>query len=197
MSLTGSKSTPVNEDGLTILKATYGVDTQSVDVTTEIKGMIQDGDLNFVVSAQSLGIPDPNPGASATQILQIQYRVNGGHPKLEKFTTGAQVAISVPNVKRKKTNHSFSLMKYIWGSIVVFFVGLLVIDGYKTGNYIFGYRKESIVPGLNGDTSTTVTYENVGAGIILALITLLSFGTSWMYVLLPIALIFGFMRRQR
>lgn len=193
MSLTGSKSTPVNEDGLTILKATYGIDTQSVDVTTEIKGMIQDGDLNFVVSAQSLGIPDPNPGASATEILQIQYRVNGGHPKLEKFTTGAQVAISVPNVKRKKTNHSFSLMKYIWGSIVVFFVGLLVIDGYKTGNYIFGYRKE--VPGLNGDIS--VTYENVGAGIILALVTLLSFGTSWMYVLLPIALIFGFMRRQR
>jgi len=191
--LSGSRSTPVNEDGLTILKASYGVDTQFVDVTTEVKGMVQNGDLDFVVSAQSLGIPDPNPGSSATEIFQIQYRVNGGHPKLEKYKTGEQVAISVPNVPKSKSNHSFSLMKYIWGSIVVFFVGLLVIDGYKTGNYIFGYRKE--VPGLNGDFS--VMYENVGAGIILGLITLLSFGTSWMYVLLPIALIFGFMRRQR
>jgi hypothetical protein len=190
---------PVNEDGLTIVHASYGVDTQFVDVTTEVRGLVQNGELDFIVSAQSLGIPDPNPGASDTQIFQLQYRLNGGHKNLDKFKTGEQVKLSAPNSKssKKKVNHGFNLMKYVWGSIVVFFVGLLVIDGYKTGNYIFGYRKESIVPGMNGDTSTSVTYENVGAGIILGLITLLSFGTSWIYILLPIALIFGFMRRQR
>ena len=52
---------PVNEDGLTIVHATYGVDSQFVDVTTEVKGLVQNGELDFIVSAQSLGIPDPNP----------------------------------------------------------------------------------------------------------------------------------------
>jgi hypothetical protein len=181
---------PVNDDGLTIVHATYGVDTQFVDVTTEVKGLVQNGELDFVVSAQSLGIPDPNPGASDKQIFQLQYRINGGHKNLDKFKTGDQVKLSAPDSKssKKKVNHSWSLMKYVWSSIVIFFVGLLVIDGYKAGNYIFGYRTEG---------EMGITYENVGAGIILAGLTLISFGTSWVYVLLPIALIFGFMRRAQ
>ncbi len=63
----------INEDGLTIVKATYGVETQFVDVTTEVQGLVQNGEIDFVVSPQSLGIPDPNPG-SDKQILQIQHR---------------------------------------------------------------------------------------------------------------------------
>jgi hypothetical protein len=177
----------MNPDGLTILKASYGIGTQFVDVTGEVKGLANNGDLGFTVSAQSLGILDPNPGTS--KILQIQYRVNGGHPKLEKYNDGDQVSISVPNVPQKTVNHKWSFMKYVWTSLFFFFVGLLVIDGYKAGNKIFGYQKVS----ETGD----ITYENVGAGVILAGITLFTFGTSWIYVLLPMALIFGFMRRQR
>jgi hypothetical protein len=173
----------INGDGLTIVKATYGIDTQFVDVTTEVRGLVQNGELDFVVSAQSLGIPDPNPGASEKEILQIQYRLNGGHKNLDKFKTGDQVKLSAPDSKssKKKVNHSWSFMKYVWSSIVIFFIGLLVIDGYKAGKYIFGSEGQ----------------ENMGAGIILAGITLLTFGSSWLYVLLPIALIFGFMRRAQ
>jgi hypothetical protein len=57
----------------------------SVDVTTEVQGLVQNGEIDFVVSAQSLGIPDPNPGSSDKQILQIQHRLNGGHKNLHKF----------------------------------------------------------------------------------------------------------------
>jgi hypothetical protein len=179
----------INEDGLTIVKATYGVDTQFVDVTTEVRGLVQTGELDFVVSAQSLGIPDPNPG-SDKQILQIQYRINGGHKNLDKFNAGQQVKLSAPNSKssKKQVNHKWSLMQYVWSSIFFFFIGILVIDAYKSGNYIFGYPTT---------TETGVTYENMGAGIVLALMTLFSFGTSWIYIMLPIALIFGFMRRSR
>jgi hypothetical protein len=180
----------INEDGLTIVKATYGVDTQFVDVTTEVRGLVQNGEIDFVVSAQSLGIPDPNPG-SDKQILQIQYRLNGGHKNLDKFKSGEQVKLSAPNSKssKKKVNHTWSFMQYVWSSIFFFFIGLLVIDAYKSGNYIFGYQSTS--------ETGQIKYENVGAGVVLGLITLFSFGTSWIYIILPIALIFGFMRRSR
>jgi len=153
MSLTGSKSTPVNEDGLTILKSTYGVDTQSVDVTTEVKG----------------------------------------HPKLEKFKTGDQVAISVPNVKRPKTNHSFSLMTYIFGASVIFLWGLFIIDGYKTGLYVFGKDEISKETGQMVKTGS--------GGIIIAILILIfglaNFGVLPWFITLIVVCCYGFARRQR
>ena len=192
----GSTGAPqINPDGLTILKASYGVGSQFVDVTSEVKGLSTSGNLDFTVSAQSLGILDPNPGTA--KVLQLQYRVNGGHPKLEKYNDGQQVSVSIPDVPRKKVDHKWSFAKYVWTSLFFFFVGLVVIDGYKAGNYIFGYRKETSIPGLDGTTQTRISYENIGAGVILAGITLFTFGTSWLYLLLPLALIFGFMRRNQ
>jgi hypothetical protein len=185
---------PVNEDGLTIVHATYGVDTQFVDVTTEVKGLVQNGELDFIVSAQSLGIPDPNPGASDKQIFQLQYRLNGGHKNLDKFKTGEQVKLSAPNSKssKKKVNHSWSFTQYLFLSMAIFIWGLFVMDGYKAGLHVFGTDVQQPTGEFTKEGSGGIII-----GVLILLFGLANFGILPWMITLFVVVCFGFARRQR
>ena len=89
-------TTGINSNGLTIMKASYGLQNTFTDVTKEVQQLFQNNELNFIVSSQSLGILDPAPGVTKT--LQIQHAINGGHPQLMTKNDGEQVLISVPKV---------------------------------------------------------------------------------------------------
>jgi len=145
------------EDGLKIIKASYGVETQFVDVTKEIQGLNNNGELNFIVSAQSLGILDPNPGSP--KILQIQYKVNNGHTNLEKFNDGEQVKLSIPTIKVKKHNHILSVSKYAMMSAWIILLGFFIIDSYKSGNALF---PESTYIGLAFGLLSFITFGYIG-----------------------------------
>jgi len=62
--------------GLTINKATYGVGSSVVDVTSAVSSKIKDGLVNFTVSPSSLAVDDPAPGQNKT--LDISYTINNG-----------------------------------------------------------------------------------------------------------------------
>lgn len=173
----------INKEGLTILKASYGVQGNFTDVTKEVQGLVKDGNLDFIVSAQSLGILDPAPGI--LKDLQVQHVINGGHPNLDTVQDGKQIKLSAPTVKHN-VNHGYNFVKSLWSAVIIFFVGLLVMDSYHTGNYVFGtsVMKEGIE-----------SKENKAAAIVLALLTLLTFGHFNIWILLPLVLFIGWWRR--
>ena len=56
--------------GLKILNATYGVDTNRIDITKEIQQQVQDGELNLTVDSNTFGIVDPAPGVKKSLNIQ-------------------------------------------------------------------------------------------------------------------------------
>lgn len=135
----GSTGPKINKDGLTILKASYGIATAMQDVTSDIQNMVQDGELNFTVNAQSIGILDPAPGVKKT--LQIQHTINGGHPNLLTKDDGEQVVMSVPQQKVKPDDKTVSGigMSAVWYYIIALFTVFFTIVAYYAGATMMGY----------------------------------------------------------
>jgi hypothetical protein len=131
MSFTGSGGTGINPNGLTIMKASYGLQNTFVDVTKEVQQLFQNGELNFTVSAQSLGILDPAPGVTKT--LQIQHAINGGHPQLMTKNDGEQVLISVPTVKTPDEKTSIpTFFGSIWYGVAAAIITIIAMSFYAS-----------------------------------------------------------------
>lgn len=164
LSFTGSTGTVINDNGLTILKATYGIQNNFTDVTEQVKNLVQDGDLNFTVSAQDLGILDPAPGVTKT--FQMQYTVNKGKPQLLSKNDTEQVGISVPKVASKDKKDQPT----IWGSIF-YGIGAFIIMFIAKSAYDYNvvYVK---------DASGTVTTQNTFA-LVMFFLVFLTYGHSF------------------
>lgn len=115
--------------------------------------MVDDGALNFQVSAQSLGILDPAPGVKKT--LQIQASINKGTPTLFTKEDGDQVVINAPTSKKSSgpVGASMSFVGYLMYAIMlfVFFVYTLftMYSGYHIG-YAWGGRFVGFILALLG-----------------------------------------------
>lgn len=80
--------------GIAISKGSYGVGSQTVDVTTAVSSHIQEGKLNFVVEPSTLNVEDPSPGQVKT--LSITYSINGGSSMTMAVKDGNVVSINAP-----------------------------------------------------------------------------------------------------
>jgi hypothetical protein len=80
--------------GISISSASYGVGTQSVDVTKAVTSHIQSGKLNFTVSSDALNVQDPAPGQIKT--LTITYSINGGSSNTISEKDGNVISINAP-----------------------------------------------------------------------------------------------------
>jgi hypothetical protein len=173
--------------GLKILNATYGVDTNRIDITKEIQQQVQDGELNLTVDSNTFGIVDPAPGVKKS--LNIQYSVNGGKPINLLKDDGEVVTLSVPTPKDKKPNHGQFLAVTIGYFILAFGTAFLAnsiyklsLEGFFGMNYQFvGY----ILSGIIIASSLGLAFsDNVG---IVGAITSLFGHYIWI-----LSIIFGF-----
>lgn len=80
--------------GISISKASYGLGTQTTDVTTAVSSHIQDGKMNFTVTPAALNTEDPSPGQTKT--LTITYSINGGSSNTMSVTDGNLVSLNAP-----------------------------------------------------------------------------------------------------
>lgn len=139
--------------GLNILKASYGVSGNFTDVTKEVSSMVNDGTLNFQVSAQSLGILDPAPGVKKT--LQVQASINKGTPTLFTKEDGEQLVINAPSPKKSTgpVTASMSFVGYLVYALMMFVVFVYVLftmySGYHIG-YAWGGRFIGFILALLG-----------------------------------------------
>jgi hypothetical protein len=146
----GATGITENKDGLTIIKATYGVQSALQDVTTEVQSLVNDGELNFTVSAQSLGVLDPAPGVTKT--FQMQYKINGGNISLYSKDDGGQVVLSVPTVTSKSSaaedgKKAPSFTGIVWYFICGLFVAFFTVSSYWAGNTLLGSPAAGIIFG--------------------------------------------------
>ena len=153
-----------NKEGLTIIKAIYGVQSAFQDVTTGVQALANNGEVNFTVSAQSLGVLDPAPGVKKT--FQMQYKINGGNISLLNKDDGEQVVLSVPTVVtkaaalediKKAPTFTGTVGNSIWGLVVGFFT----ISSHWAGSVLLG---------------------SPAVGVGFALITLFTHGTFGIFV---------------
>ena len=134
----GSSGKKENERGLTIIKSSYGIQGNFTDVTQEVQGLVQNGELNFLVSSQQLGILDPAPGVQKE--LQIQYMINKGKKNLLTIQDNQQVLLSAPNVPTDKKPESltYGIWKALTFALTIFSVGVLALDSKFVGDKLFG-----------------------------------------------------------
>jgi hypothetical protein len=82
--------------GIKILKALYGVGSNTVDVTASVASHIRDGTLNLVVTSDSLNVQDPAPGQQKT--LDVSYTINDGSTNGQMVKDNELLVISAPPV---------------------------------------------------------------------------------------------------
>jgi hypothetical protein len=167
-----------NTEGLKVLKASFGVSGNFTDVTKEVSAMIGDGGLDFVVSAQSLGILDPAPGVKKT--FQAKITINDGKPTILTKEEGEQFTISAPADKSKHSGpftSSLTVGGYIIHSLVIFValfaVMFLFKSGYTTGKLLVGGG------------------AGAGIGILLGVLSLPSAGLMLFFIVMGYALFGG------
>ena len=123
--------------GLEVITASYGVAPNFQDVTEQVKNMVKDGDLNFTVSAQELGILDPAPGVTKT--FQAKVTVNGGKPMILSKNDSEVFSVSAPPVDDPAepvsfSGQVFSALRYGITALIVMF---LAKSTYYFGQYAF------------------------------------------------------------
>lgn len=130
--------------GLEVISAQYGVTPNFQDVTAEVQALVKDGDLNFVVSPQTLGIIDPAPGILKT--FQAKVQINGGQATvLQPVNDNEVFAISAePLPDKESKNHFFAFAQTLWTAAMIMLAGYIGFSGYRLGSEglgssIFGY----------------------------------------------------------
>jgi hypothetical protein len=168
---TGKKE---NERGITIIKASYGIQGNFTDVTQEVQGLVQNGELNFLVSAQQLGILDPAPGVQKE--LQIQHTINKGKKNLLNVQDNQQVLLSAPDVPVDKKSESltYGIWKALTFALGVFIIGVLALDSKFVGDKIFG----SPIIGYLFLALTLGTFGAFYPGMLLVIVIIAAFWKS-------------------
>jgi hypothetical protein len=77
----------------TIVRATYGAGHNRIDVTPRVQSLVQNGRLNFRLTNESLGVPDPAPGR--VKELSIQMRQPNGQTRSYQFQEKGIVSLRV------------------------------------------------------------------------------------------------------
>lgn len=80
--------------GIKITNATYGVGSNTVDVKASVISHIKEGELNLIVSSDSLGVDDPAPGQ--TKQLTVSYTINNGSVNTKSAYDNEAIIISAP-----------------------------------------------------------------------------------------------------
>jgi len=126
------------ESGLEIVKSTYGIAPNFIDVTKEVKEMVKGGELSFTPSAQELGIVDPAPGV--TKVFQVQYIINSGKKQLLQVDDGSPVLISAPPLEKKEEfSVVFGIYTVVWYFLLSICVTFFGLSAYKLGKEGFQY----------------------------------------------------------
>lgn len=81
--------------GIKITKATYGSGSKTVDVRAAVSSNIKEGELNLVVSADSLGVEDPAPGQ--TKQLTVSYTINNGDVNVKSAYDNEAIIVAAPS----------------------------------------------------------------------------------------------------
>jgi len=142
-----------------------------VDVTEQVKGLVQNGDLDFTVSAQELGIISPAPGVINT--LQIQYKTNGGKKQLLTADDNTPVLLSTPAVEEEPTNnYMFDIWSIFWFFLLAICTTYFGMSAFRLGkegfnNEIVGY----ILAILAGGTFIAFGASEVGSGVVMLIFT--------------------------
>lgn len=84
--------------GITIVSASYGIVPEMKDVTSQVTSHIKDGELNLLVSPDSLNVTDPAPG-KPNKTLNVTYTINSGSNNSKTVTEGNTLHIVAPGQK--------------------------------------------------------------------------------------------------
>lgn len=95
--------------GIKIIKALYGVSPNNVDVTASVVSHVKDGSINLVVTPDSLGVTDPNPGKQKT--LDVTYTINNGPSNTQSVRDNEVLMINAPP-ERKATGLEITKAEY-------------------------------------------------------------------------------------
>jgi len=79
--------------GNSISRATYGEGRRTIDVTQRIQSLARDGDLNFRLTNEALGVSDPSPGRPKE--LRIWVQQWNGRTRDYRFQEKSQVVLQV------------------------------------------------------------------------------------------------------
>lgn len=79
--------------GGSIVRATYGEGRRTVDVTQRIQSLARDGNLNFRLTNEALGVSDPSPGRPKE--LRIWVQQWNGRGRDYRFPEKSQVVLQV------------------------------------------------------------------------------------------------------
>lgn len=178
--------TAENPKGLEVVQASYGTGSTFTDVTTEVQTLVKNGDLNFTVSAQSLGILDPAPGVTKT--FQAKVIINGGLPTILTKNDGEQFTISAPTVKNTKTptNHAFKMLNVVFYFLVSLCGAYFGYSAYLLGTNGFGSSIVGYILGaFIGGSFIAFSAASIGTGI-----TGLIFATPSIIVMIPAIIFF-------
>lgn len=80
--------------GIKILKASYGAGSKTVDVTSAVSSHIKDGELNLVVTPDSLNVTDPAPNQAKQ--LNVSYTINNGSKNSSVVNDNGILLLSAP-----------------------------------------------------------------------------------------------------
>jgi len=80
--------------GISIISATYGAGSSTVDVTKTVSAHVHDGTLNMLVSVDSLNVVDPSPGQP--KVLNVSYTINNGASNSMSVKDGNTIFIAAP-----------------------------------------------------------------------------------------------------
>lgn len=83
--------------GIKITKAMYGSGSQTVDVTSAVTSNLKDGQVNLVVTPDSLNVADPAPGQPKQ--LTVTYTINNGKANTESVQENGVLSISAPPMR--------------------------------------------------------------------------------------------------
>jgi hypothetical protein len=95
--------------GIKIVKALYGVSPNNVDVTASVVSHVKDGSINLVVTPDSLGVTDPNPGKQKT--LDVTYTINNGPSNTQSVKDNEVFMVNAPP-ERKATGLEITKAEY-------------------------------------------------------------------------------------
>jgi len=126
------------DSGLEIIKASYGVTPNFVDVTEPVKSMLKGGELDFTVSAQGLGILSPAPGVVNT--LQIQYKSNGGKTLNLTVDDNQPVLLSAPPLDDEPPpfNPAYEMLLILFYFVLAICVTYFGMSAFRLGKEGFG-----------------------------------------------------------
>jgi hypothetical protein len=128
--------------GLSIVQATYGAGSTTVDVTPTVAALVKDGVLKFTVSPTTLNVTDPAPGQ--IKQLAISYRINGGSNNSATVKDNDVVDINAPPV-RLASGLQITKAEYGYG-----------------GNYTDVTNAVQDLMSSNGSINITVGFKQVG-----------------------------------